>query len=150
MLEMRRHIRSEKECLEVRRNVRSKKTIKSEMTIRSEKTIKKERNRLEVKRPFEMRKDVYVMQYQTKLSVLYLAIPFQTQGMKQRQLQYVVVFLTMDLQFHRPGGGKGKEVTKDTELPSTEDIQPPPLIMNKPKTKKQMRENLLSFNKAKT
>ncbi|GJX97977.1 hypothetical protein Tco_0354996 [Tanacetum coccineum] len=56
MLEMRRHIRSEKERLEVRRNVRSKKAIRSEMTIRSEKTIKKEMNRLEVKRPFEMRK----------------------------------------------------------------------------------------------
>ncbi|GKE26215.1 hypothetical protein Tco_1441599, partial [Tanacetum coccineum] len=48
-----RLIRSEKERLEVRRNVESKKTIRSETTIRSEKIIEKERNRLEVKRPFE-------------------------------------------------------------------------------------------------
>ncbi|GJY96201.1 hypothetical protein Tco_0512562 [Tanacetum coccineum] len=54
-----RLIRSEKERLEVRRNVESKKTIRSETTIRSEKIIEKERNRLEVKRPFEVRKEVY-------------------------------------------------------------------------------------------
>ncbi|GJV39763.1 hypothetical protein Tco_1418203 [Tanacetum coccineum] len=54
MLEKIRLIRSEKERLEVRRNVKSKKTIRSETTIRSEKTVKKERNRLEVKRPFEL------------------------------------------------------------------------------------------------
>ncbi|GJW53095.1 hypothetical protein Tco_0097180, partial [Tanacetum coccineum] len=51
--------RSEKERLEVRRNVESKRTIRSEMTIRSEKIIEKERNHLEVKRPFEVRKEVY-------------------------------------------------------------------------------------------
>ncbi|GJR11695.1 hypothetical protein Tco_0794347 [Tanacetum coccineum] len=75
---MRRLIRSEKEHLEVRRNIRSRKTIRSETTtrrekkhlgvrritrskktIRSEKTIRKEKaiksdkNHLEVKRPFE-------------------------------------------------------------------------------------------------
>ncbi|GKB12607.1 hypothetical protein Tco_0846530, partial [Tanacetum coccineum] len=47
MFEKIRLIRNEKERLEVRRNVRSRKTIK------------KERNRLEVKRPFEVRKEVY-------------------------------------------------------------------------------------------
>ncbi|GKB18631.1 hypothetical protein Tco_0852554 [Tanacetum coccineum] len=83
---MRRLIRSEKEHLEVRRNIRSRKTIRSETTtrrekkrlgvrritrskktIRSEKTIRKEKaiesdkNHLEVKRPFEVRKEVYEM-----------------------------------------------------------------------------------------
>ncbi|GJS24420.1 hypothetical protein Tco_0453052 [Tanacetum coccineum] len=53
MLEETRLIRSEKERLEVRRNVESKRTIRNETTIRSEKIIEKERNRLEVKRPFE-------------------------------------------------------------------------------------------------
>ncbi|GKA24235.1 zf-CCHC domain-containing protein [Tanacetum coccineum] len=53
-----RLIRSEKERLEVRRNVESKKTIRSETTIRSEKIIEKERNRLEVKRPFEVYEEV--------------------------------------------------------------------------------------------
>ncbi|GJZ56887.1 hypothetical protein Tco_0612381 [Tanacetum coccineum] len=59
MLEETRLIRSKKERLEVRRNVESKKTIRSETTIRSEKIIEKERNRLEAKRPFEVRKEVY-------------------------------------------------------------------------------------------
>ncbi|GKA48609.1 hypothetical protein Tco_0741567 [Tanacetum coccineum] len=59
MFEKIRLIRSEKERLEVRRNVGSRKTVRSETTIRSEKTIKKEMNRLEVKRPFEVRKEVY-------------------------------------------------------------------------------------------
>ncbi|GJT87442.1 hypothetical protein Tco_1069159 [Tanacetum coccineum] len=54
MFEKIRLIRSEKERLEVRRNVGSRKTVRSETTIRSEKTIKKEMNRLEVKRPFEV------------------------------------------------------------------------------------------------
>ncbi|GKB34115.1 hypothetical protein Tco_0879057 [Tanacetum coccineum] len=54
-----RLIRSDKERLEVRRNVESKKTIRSETTIRSEEIIEKQRNRLEVKRSFEVRKEVY-------------------------------------------------------------------------------------------
>ncbi|GJY36560.1 hypothetical protein Tco_0421938 [Tanacetum coccineum] len=52
-LEETRLIRSEKERLEVRRNIKSKRTIRSETTIQSENIIEKERNRLEVKRPFE-------------------------------------------------------------------------------------------------
>ncbi|GJW09783.1 hypothetical protein Tco_1575610 [Tanacetum coccineum] len=58
MLEVRRPIRSEKECLGVRRDVRSRKTIRSETTTRSKKTIEGEKNNLEVKRPFEVREDV--------------------------------------------------------------------------------------------
>ncbi|GKE40376.1 hypothetical protein Tco_1463781, partial [Tanacetum coccineum] len=46
MLKVRRLIRSEKEYLGVRGNVRSKKNIKGEATIRSEKTIRGEKRRL--------------------------------------------------------------------------------------------------------
>ncbi|GKD99374.1 hypothetical protein Tco_1387358 [Tanacetum coccineum] len=54
MLEVRRLIRSERERLNVRRNVRSRKNIRSETTIKIEKTIKSKKNRLEVIRPFEV------------------------------------------------------------------------------------------------
>ncbi|GJS20055.1 hypothetical protein Tco_0448687 [Tanacetum coccineum] len=59
MLDVRRLIRSEKEHLGVRGNVRRKKAIRGEATIRSERTLESEKNRSEVKRPFEVRKDVY-------------------------------------------------------------------------------------------
>ncbi|GJT14799.1 hypothetical protein Tco_0873505 [Tanacetum coccineum] len=57
--------------------------------------------------------------------------------MKPRQLQLVVVFHTMDLPNPPPVVEKESEVTKDTELPSTEDIQPPPLIHEQTKRQEQ-------------
>ncbi|GJS05996.1 hypothetical protein Tco_0362792 [Tanacetum coccineum] len=53
LMKMTRWMTSEKERLEVIRNIRSRKTIRSETTIISEKTIESEKNRLKVKRPFE-------------------------------------------------------------------------------------------------
>ncbi|GJR68183.1 reverse transcriptase domain-containing protein, partial [Tanacetum coccineum] len=47
------------------------------------------------------------------------------------------------------GGGKVSEVTKDTELPSTEDIQPPPLIHEQTKDKEPIEEPSFVANKAK-
>ncbi|GJZ23303.1 hypothetical protein Tco_0560762 [Tanacetum coccineum] len=53
-----------------------------------------------------------------QVQVLYLAIPFQTLGTKPRQLQLVVVFHTMDLRFHQPGGVEEESVgDKVYELP---------------------------------
>ncbi|GJZ72062.1 reverse transcriptase domain-containing protein [Tanacetum coccineum] len=54
----------------------------------------------------------------------------------------------MDLRFHRRGG-KRKVVTKDTELPSTEDIQPPPLVQEQTKDKEPIEEPSFVANKAK-
>ncbi|GJX84008.1 hypothetical protein Tco_0333489 [Tanacetum coccineum] len=62
--------------------------------------------------------------------------------MKPRQLQLVVVFHTMDLQLE-------SEVTKDTELPSTEDIQPPPFVQEQTKDKEPIEEPSFVANKAK-
>ncbi|GJZ39004.1 hypothetical protein Tco_0585567 [Tanacetum coccineum] len=59
-----------------------------------------------------------------QVQVLYQAIPFQTQEMKPRQLQLVVV-------------------TKDTELPSTEDIQPQ-LVQEQTKDKEPIEEPSLA------
>ncbi|GKD91071.1 hypothetical protein Tco_1366578, partial [Tanacetum coccineum] len=42
-----------------------------------------------------------------------------------------------------------REVTKDTELPSTEDIQPPPLIHEQTKDKEPIEEPSFITNKAK-
>ncbi|GKF61088.1 hypothetical protein Tco_0181142, partial [Tanacetum coccineum] len=44
---------------------------------------------------------------------------------------------------------KESEVTKDTELPSTEDIQPPPFIQEQPKDKEPIEEPSFIANKAK-
>ncbi|GJZ25937.1 hypothetical protein Tco_0570190, partial [Tanacetum coccineum] len=44
---------------------------------------------------------------------------------------------------------KESEVTKDTELPSTEDIQPPPLVQEQPKDKEPIEEPFFVANKAK-
>ncbi|GJT44875.1 hypothetical protein Tco_0953590 [Tanacetum coccineum] len=44
---------------------------------------------------------------------------------------------------------KESEVTKDTELPSTEDIQPPPLVQEQPKDKEPIEEPSFVANKAK-
>ncbi|GJT36988.1 putative reverse transcriptase domain-containing protein [Tanacetum coccineum] len=49
-----------------------------------------------------------ITQTNLQVQVLYLAIPFQTQGTKPRQLQLVVVFHTMDLRFPDGVVGKGK------------------------------------------
>ncbi|GKC14297.1 reverse transcriptase domain-containing protein [Tanacetum coccineum] len=45
---------------------------------------------------------------------------------------------------------KESEVTKDTELPSTEDIQPPPLVQEQTKDKEPIEEPSYVFNKTKT
>ncbi|GJW36194.1 reverse transcriptase domain-containing protein [Tanacetum coccineum] len=65
----------------------------------------------------------------------------------------------MDLQFHRrwwnkdpippPVVEKESEVTKDTELPSTEDIQPPPLVHEQTKDKEPIKEPSSVANKTK-
>ncbi|GJS10286.1 reverse transcriptase domain-containing protein [Tanacetum coccineum] len=47
------------------------------------------------------------------------------------------------------GGGKGSEGNKDTELPSTEDIQPPPFVQEQPKDKEPIEEPSFVANKAK-
>ncbi|GJR99284.1 reverse transcriptase domain-containing protein [Tanacetum coccineum] len=44
---------------------------------------------------------------------------------------------------------KESEVTKDTELPSTEDIQPPPLVQEQTKDKEPIKEPSFVANKAK-
>ncbi|GJW76639.1 hypothetical protein Tco_0138321 [Tanacetum coccineum] len=44
---------------------------------------------------------------------------------------------------------KESEVTKDTELPSTEDIQPPPFVQEQPKDKEPSEEPSFVANKAK-
>ncbi|GJS15546.1 reverse transcriptase domain-containing protein [Tanacetum coccineum] len=44
---------------------------------------------------------------------------------------------------------KEREVTKDTELPSTEDIQPPPLVQEQTKDKEPIEEPSFVANKAK-
>ncbi|GJZ92689.1 hypothetical protein Tco_0664754 [Tanacetum coccineum] len=44
---------------------------------------------------------------------------------------------------------KESEVTKDTELPSTEDIQPPPLVQEQTKDKEPIEEPSFVTNKAK-
>ncbi|GJY99625.1 hypothetical protein Tco_0517055 [Tanacetum coccineum] len=44
---------------------------------------------------------------------------------------------------------KESEVTKDTELPSTEDIQPPPLVQEQTKDKEPIEEPSFVANKAK-
>ncbi|GKA27054.1 reverse transcriptase domain-containing protein [Tanacetum coccineum] len=46
-------------------------------------------------------------------------------------------------------GEKESEVTKDTELPSTEDIQPPPLVQEQTKDKEPIEEPSFVANKAK-
>ncbi|GJX24721.1 reverse transcriptase domain-containing protein [Tanacetum coccineum] len=63
---------------------------------------------------------------------------WQTKELKPRQLQLVVVFSYVGPDFYR-GGGKESEVTKDTELPSTEDIQPP-LVQEQTKDKEPIEE----------
>ncbi|GJX49421.1 hypothetical protein Tco_0276266 [Tanacetum coccineum] len=85
-----------------------------------------------------------------QLQVLYLAIPFQILGTKPRQLQLVVVFHMMGPPSSHRGGGKGKvPATKDTELPSTEDIQPPPIVQEQTKDKESIEEPFFVAKKAK-
>ncbi|GJX39440.1 hypothetical protein Tco_0252743 [Tanacetum coccineum] len=61
-----------------------------------------------------------------QVQVLYLAIPFQTLGMKPRQLRLVVVFHTMDLRFHRRWWKRKERVNKGYGANlADKDIQPP-------------------------
>ncbi|GJV79406.1 hypothetical protein Tco_1515276 [Tanacetum coccineum] len=58
----------------------------------------------------------------------------------------------MDHRFHPPPPPvveKESEVTKDTELPSTEDIQPPPFVQEQTKDKEPIEEPSFVANKAK-
>ncbi|GJW95256.1 hypothetical protein Tco_0174928 [Tanacetum coccineum] len=64
---------------------------------------------------------------QTSVQVLYLALPFISQGNEARQLQTRSGVSFDGPLINRLVVEKESEVTKDTELPSTEDIQPPPL-----------------------
>ncbi|GJW98039.1 hypothetical protein Tco_0179847 [Tanacetum coccineum] len=76
-----------------------------------------------------MRKFLCKLSHQTKLQVQvrYQAIPFQTLEQTQGYYIHEVGAIHMDgpPQFHRAVVEKEPEVTKDTELPSTKDIQPP-------------------------
>ncbi|GJY15907.1 hypothetical protein Tco_0386329 [Tanacetum coccineum] len=70
--------------------------------------------------------------------------------MKPRQLRLVVVGVyTMDPSDSTALVEKESEVTKDTELPSTEDIQPPPFIQEQTKDKEPIEEPSFVANKAK-
>ncbi|GKA49827.1 reverse transcriptase domain-containing protein [Tanacetum coccineum] len=55
----------------------------------------------------------------------------------------------MDLRFPRGGGKRKVRWTKGTELPSTEDIQPPPLVQEQTKDKEPIEEPSFVANKAK-
>ncbi|GJX37510.1 hypothetical protein Tco_0250813 [Tanacetum coccineum] len=67
--------------------------------------------------------------------------------MKPKALQLVVVYHTWTSDF--TAVEKRSEVTKDTELPSTEDIQPPPFVQEQPKDKEPIKEPSFVANKAK-
>ncbi|GKA73002.1 hypothetical protein Tco_0779218 [Tanacetum coccineum] len=64
--------------------------------------------------------------------------------MKPKQLQLVVVFLIRWTSDSIAGGGKG-----NTELPSTEDIQPPPFVQEQAKDKEPIEDPSFVANKAK-
>ncbi|GJS38880.1 hypothetical protein Tco_0563923 [Tanacetum coccineum] len=67
-----------------------------------------------------------------------------------RQLQLVSgVSLRWDLRYPPTVVEWKSEVTKDTELPSTEDIQPPPLVQEQTKDKEPIEEPSFIANKAK-
>ncbi|GJU89183.1 hypothetical protein Tco_1301606 [Tanacetum coccineum] len=51
--------------------------------------------------------------------------------------------------FQPASGEKESEATKDTELPSTKDIQPPPLVQEQTKDKEPIEEPSFIANKAK-
>ncbi|GJR04559.1 hypothetical protein Tco_1316053 [Tanacetum coccineum] len=76
----------------------------------------------------------------------YLAIPFQTPRNEAKAIT------TLDVSYDGPPipppvVEKEREVTKDTELPSTEDIQPPPFVHEH--TKEPIEEPSFVANKAK-
>ncbi|GJS60875.1 hypothetical protein Tco_0655659 [Tanacetum coccineum] len=80
------------------------------------------------------------------------SIPFQIQEMKradQGNYNSYSVFHTMDLSNQPPVVEKESEATKDTELPSTEYIQPPPLVQEQTKDKEPIEEPSFIANKAK-
>ncbi|GJY00516.1 hypothetical protein Tco_0357534 [Tanacetum coccineum] len=70
--------------------------------------------------------------------------------MKPRQIQLVVcVLIRWTSDVPPPVVEKESKVTKDTELPSTEDIQPPPLVQEQTKDKEPIEEPSFVANKAK-
>ncbi|GJU44387.1 reverse transcriptase domain-containing protein [Tanacetum coccineum] len=85
----------------------------------------------------------FMQNYHTNIAFKFKFItskPFQTLGTNAKgELLSKVVTLMTDLPFHAGHGGKGTEVTKDTELPSTEDIQPP-LVQDQNKDKEPIKE----------
>ncbi|GJW26325.1 hypothetical protein Tco_0040136 [Tanacetum coccineum] len=62
---------------------------------------------------------------------------------------FTMVVLYTDRLESPPVVEKESEVTKDTELPSTEDIQPPPLVQELNKDKEPIKEPSFVANKAK-
>ncbi|GJX24529.1 reverse transcriptase domain-containing protein [Tanacetum coccineum] len=74
-----------------------------------------------------------------QVQILYLAIPFQTQETKPRQLQLVVVLIQWNLR-HAVWKGSEGDKKEYAELPSTEDIQTPPLIQSTTKDKEPIEE----------
>ncbi|GJV57749.1 reverse transcriptase domain-containing protein [Tanacetum coccineum] len=83
-----------------------------------------------------------------QVQVLYLAI-HSNQETKPRQLPLQVVLQTWDPHSHAAVVERESKVTKDTELPSTEDIQPPPLVQEQTKDKDPIEEPSFVASKAK-
>ncbi|GJT72510.1 reverse transcriptase domain-containing protein [Tanacetum coccineum] len=76
----------------------------------------------------------------------------EKQGQKVSLLQKVMLMIQwcfIRWTSNSRGGEKKGEVTKDTELPSTEDIQPPPLVHEHTKDKEPIEEPSFVANKAK-
>ncbi|GJY26798.1 reverse transcriptase domain-containing protein [Tanacetum coccineum] len=82
-----------------------------------------------------------------QVQVLYLAIPFQTQETSKAIQCSGVSYDGPPIP--PPVVEKESEVTKDTELPSTEDIQPPPFVQEQTKDKEPIEEPSFIANKAK-
>ncbi|GJT05858.1 reverse transcriptase domain-containing protein [Tanacetum coccineum] len=86
-----------------------------------------------------------------QVQVLYLAIPFQILGNKN---EAKAITTRSGASYDGPPipppvVEKESEVTKDTELPSTEDIQPPPFVQEQTKDKEPIEEPSFVANKAK-
>ncbi|GJR07359.1 hypothetical protein Tco_0530343 [Tanacetum coccineum] len=76
----------------------------------------------------------------TLSSILYSSIPFQLLGMKAKAITTRSGVSYDGPLIPPPVVEKESEVTKDTELPSTEDIQPPPLVQEQTKDKEPIEE----------
>ncbi|GJT82501.1 reverse transcriptase domain-containing protein [Tanacetum coccineum] len=85
-----------------------------------------------------------------QVQVLYQAIPFQTQEIEaNRNNEAKAITTRSGVSYDGPPipppvVEKESEVTKDTELPSTEDIQPPPFVQEQTKDKEPIEEPSLA------